>query len=95
MLSRRIPDLPQRVREAIEQTPPPPAPADKAMTPDSVLEAFTPLPMEITQQLREASTEVASGEPSWSCLAYLLEEEQFLQVWQYLGPECAVTLNGP
>ena len=33
----------------------------------------------------EASAEVTSGEPSWSCLANLVEEEQFLQVWHHLA----------
>jgi tetratricopeptide (TPR) repeat protein len=46
---------------------------------------FSPLPMEIATQLRTESAGVAVGEPSWSCLATLLEEEQFLLVLRYLA----------
>jgi len=39
----------------------------------------------IAQRLRDESKKSVSGEPSWSALAYLLEEEQFIQVANDLG----------
>ena len=46
---------------------------------------FSPLPMEIAARFRAESAGGAAGEPSWSCLATLLEEEQFLLVVRHLA----------
>ncbi|NLX55886.1 MAG: hypothetical protein GXY58_12290 [Planctomycetaceae bacterium] len=48
-------------------------------------EPFSQVPMEIARLLRADSEQTAHGEPSWSALASLLEEEQFVQIAHYFG----------
>ena len=80
-----LPGVPASVQTLIanhQATAEPPA---DAATAGPSIDAFSPLPMEIARQFRADSAEAAGPEPSWSALAYLLEEEQFLQVWHYLA----------
>ena len=80
-----IPALPDSVK-ALTVRQAPPAESSSAPTPSGLsLDAFSPLPMELARQLRAESAENVLGEPSWSCLAYLVEEEQFLQVLHYVA----------
>lgn len=80
-----MPGLPRSVAEVIAKSPQPPTSDEPATDLTWKLESFSPLPMEVARQLRIESAEVTHGEPSWSALAYLLEEEQFLQVWHHLA----------
>ena len=43
-------------------------------------EMFSPLPMSLARQLRQETEEGVPTDLSWSALAYLLEEEQFVQI---------------
>lgn len=80
-----MPGLPPSVRQIIEQGLPPNRPDETITDSESGVESFSPLPMATARQLRAESATITCGEPSWSGLAYLLEEEQFLQVWHHLA----------
>ena len=47
---------------------------------EEVAARYSPVPKEIASRLRRAAGEASGSDPSWSILATLLEEEQFVQV---------------
>ncbi len=54
---------------------------------DALAEPFppSPLPILLARQLREEAARVAGPDPSWSTLAGLIEEEQFLLIMRYFA----------
>jgi tetratricopeptide (TPR) repeat protein len=68
------------------------APADKAKQAEVLKQLndpepndpFSPLPGQLAEKLRERSRQKLEGDASWSALATLLEEEQFVQVANFM-----------
>ena len=72
-------DMPATVQSLAANVPRRPRNHGDAFEEDELSEPFSPLPMEAAERLRNESAKVL-GDPSWSALAAMLEEEQFLQV---------------
>ncbi len=89
----RIPDLPESLRQEVQSLRARQLAARglSADTPDDQVdlddssELFSPIPMMLAAALRVEGERALTGDLSWSVLAYLLEEEQFVQVAHYVA----------
>ncbi len=80
-----VPGMPETIREFL-----PTSARKRAMLGDifedpNAEDLFSAVPTFIAKRLREESRQTLSGDLSWSALAYLLEEEQFVQIANYLS----------
>lgn len=70
-----LPDLPDQLRTALSVD----NLASRFVDPN-IRDEFSAAPTYVARYLRKRSAEKADCDPSWSTLAFLLEEEQFLQI---------------
>ena len=78
----QLADLPAAVQSLVAGSTKPQVSRDNRFLEDDAPEPFSPLPMQAAERLRNESAK-AGGDPSWSALAAMLEEEQFILVNTY------------
>lgn len=79
-----VPEMPKSIRALLPTDPIKAGIARAVMTDPNPGDAFTPTASYVAKQLRTQSNEETKSGVSWSALAYLLEEEQFCQIANYL-----------
>ncbi len=82
----KLSDLPESVRQEVDSLTPKQSVFGQLFGGggDESVKAFSKLPMALAGELRDASEKVEHADLSWSALAYLIEEEQFVEVAQGL-----------
>ncbi len=78
---KQLPDLPESLRQQIAVEVPEQSVFGRLFGKrDASIERFSDLPMSLAGELRDLAEEADSTDLSWSVLAFLIEEEQFVQV---------------
>ena len=79
-----LPDLPSEIRALVPNDAAKQAEVLKQANDPEPKDAFSPLPGFLAEKLRERSRQKLDGDLSWSALATLLEEEQFVEVANFM-----------
>lgn len=80
----RLPELPAEVSGLVSTDEAKQAEVLKQIKDPNPDDPFSPLPSVLAERLREHSRQKLDGDPSWSALATLVEEEQFVEAANYM-----------
>ncbi len=80
-----VPGLPAEIREVLPADEKKQAELLKSLKDPNPDDSFSPIPTFIAEKLREHSRKNLDGDLSWSALASLVEEEQFVECANYLN----------